>query len=176
MLAWRGRRSRSGQGRHCRNHVAQRYCGPDLMIAALRGGGSTVWRSCKTHNSDGRLRPGQPTGNGAHKSRAGRGRQCTPGWSGFPWVPGGEALPRQSPTISPPKIASQPGCGGVTAFGDDGDGEYGIFVLWDSQAHAAAAVSIIRPILDKHLSGTVQASPEARLYEVISGSQASPAS
>jgi hypothetical protein len=66
-----------------------------------------------------------------------------------------------------PQITSQPGCRGVTVFGDDSDGEYGIFVLWDSQAHAAAAASIIRPILDKHLSGNVQAPPEARLFEVI---------
>ena len=69
-----------------------------------------------------------------------------------------------------PKIAGQPGCGGVTVLGDHSDGEYGIFVLWDSQAHAAAA--IIRPILDGHLSGHVQAPPEARVYEVISGSPA----
>ena len=72
-----------------------------------------------------------------------------------------------------PKIAAQPGCGGVTVFGDDSDGEYGIFVLWESQAHAAAAAAIIRPMLDKHLSGNAQAPPEARLYEVIPGSPAS---
>ena len=75
-----------------------------------------------------------------------------------------------------PEITSQPGCGGVTVFGDDSDGEYGIFVLWDSQAHAAAAAAIIRPVLDKHLSGNVQAPPEARLFEVIAGSPADPAS
>jgi hypothetical protein len=74
-----------------------------------------------------------------------------------------------------PKITSQPGCGGVTVFGDDSDGEYGIFVLWDTQAHAAAAASVIRPVLDKHLSGNVQAPPEARLYEVIPAATASPA-
>ncbi len=73
-----------------------------------------------------------------------------------------------------PKIAVRPGCGGVTVFGDDSDGEYGIFVLWESQADAAAAAAIIRPVLDKHLSGNVQAPPEARLYEVISGSPAGP--
>lgn len=67
-----------------------------------------------------------------------------------------------------PRIASQSGCGGVTVFGDDSDGEYGIFVLWDSEANAAAAASVIRPILDKHLSGNVHAPPEARLFEVIS--------
>jgi heme-degrading monooxygenase HmoA len=68
-----------------------------------------------------------------------------------------------------PKIAGQPGCGGVTVFGDDKDGEYGIFVLWQSEAHAGEAAAIIRPILDKHLSGQVQQPPEARLFEVISG-------
>lgn len=74
-----------------------------------------------------------------------------------------------------PKISAQPGCATVTVFGDDSDGEYGIFVLWASQADAAAAAGIIRPILDKHLSGNVQAPPEARLFEVISGSPAGPA-
>jgi hypothetical protein len=71
-----------------------------------------------------------------------------------------------------PRIASRPGCGGVTVFGDDSDGEYGIFVLWDSETSAAAAASVIRPVLDKHLSGNVQAPPEARLFEVISGAPA----
>jgi hypothetical protein len=74
-----------------------------------------------------------------------------------------------------PQITAQPGRGGVTVFGDDSDGEYGIFVLWDSQADAAAAAGIIRPILDRHLSGNLQAPPEARLYEVIPGSPVSPA-
>lgn len=73
-----------------------------------------------------------------------------------------------------PRIASRPGCGGVTVFGDDSDGEYGIFVLWDSQTSASAAASVIRPILDRHLAGNVQAPPEARLFEVISGVPAHP--
>jgi len=67
-----------------------------------------------------------------------------------------------------PLIASQPGCEGVTAFGDDSDGEYGIFVLWDSQAHADAASAIVRPRLEAHFSGKIHGAPEIRLFEVIS--------
>jgi hypothetical protein len=68
-----------------------------------------------------------------------------------------------------PQIASQPGCQGVTVFGDDDDGEYGIFVLWASEADAGAAAGVIRPILDRHLAGNAQAPPDARLFEVLSG-------
>ena len=68
-----------------------------------------------------------------------------------------------------PRIASQPGCQGVTVFGDEADGEYGIFVLWASEADAGAAAGVIRPILDQHLAGSVQAPPDTRLFEVISG-------
>jgi hypothetical protein len=67
-----------------------------------------------------------------------------------------------------PRIASQPGCASVTVYGDDGAGEYGIFVLWESEGNAAGAASVIRPILDKHLSGNAKAPPEVRLFEVIS--------
>ena len=67
-----------------------------------------------------------------------------------------------------PRIASQPGCEGVTVFGDDSDGEYGLFVLWDSEEHANAAAQIIRPILDRHLSEHSKGPPDARLFKVIS--------
>lgn len=66
-----------------------------------------------------------------------------------------------------PRIAERPGCKNVVVFGGD-DGECGIFVLWDSQADADAASQVIRPILDRHLSGNVQAPPDARLFEVLS--------
>ncbi len=56
----------------------------------------------------------------------------------------------------------------MTVFGDDSDGQYGIFVLWDSEADAEAAARLIRPKLDEHLSGNVQGPPEASLFEVIS--------
>jgi hypothetical protein len=57
----------------------------------------------------------------------------------------------------------------VTVFGDEADGEYGIFVLWASEADAGAAARVMRPILDEHLAGNVQAPPDTRLFEVISG-------
>jgi hypothetical protein len=66
-----------------------------------------------------------------------------------------------------PQIAGMQGCNGVTVFGDDRDGEYGIFVLWESEADANAAAGVIRPKLDKHLAGHVQGAPDARLFEVI---------
>ena len=66
-----------------------------------------------------------------------------------------------------PLIASQPGCASVTAFGDDADGQCGIFVLWDTQANADAAAQLVRPKLDGHLSGIVQQPPETRLFEVL---------
>ena len=67
-----------------------------------------------------------------------------------------------------PLIGSQPGCQGVTVFGDDSDGQYGIFVLWDTQAHADAASVVVRPRLESHFAGKVTSAPELRLFEVIS--------
>jgi hypothetical protein len=67
-----------------------------------------------------------------------------------------------------PLIASQPACKGVTVFGDDTDGQYGIFVLWDSEANANVAAQLVRPKLDEHLAGHVQGATEARLFEVLS--------
>ncbi|MGH9282144.1 MAG: DUF4389 domain-containing protein [Acidimicrobiales bacterium] len=52
-----------------------------------------------------------------------------------------------------PMIASQPGGETVSVFGDDSDGECGMFVLWDTAEHANAAAVLVRPRLDAHLSG-----------------------
>ncbi len=86
----------------------------------------------------------------------------------FSFGPGKRAVAQAIADDLAPLIAAQPGCGGVTVFGDDSDGQYGIFVLWDSQGNADAAAPLIRPKLDQHLSGHVQGSTEARLFEVIS--------
>ena len=67
-----------------------------------------------------------------------------------------------------PKIAAQPGCQGVTVFGDDASGEYGLFVLWDSEANANAAAGVIRPQLNEVIGQHVQGPPDARLFEVLS--------
>jgi heme-degrading monooxygenase HmoA len=67
-----------------------------------------------------------------------------------------------------PLISSQPGCQSVTVFGDETDGEYGIFVLWDSQENADAAAQVVRPKLQEHLAGNAKGPPDARLFKVIS--------
>jgi hypothetical protein len=66
-----------------------------------------------------------------------------------------------------PLIRSQPGCSSATFFGDDTDGEYGIFVLWDTQAQANDAAVIVSPRLEQHLAGKVKGKLSARLFEVI---------
>ena len=86
----------------------------------------------------------------------------------FRFEPGQRAAAQAAADDLAPLISAQPGCGGVTVFGDDNDGQWGIFVLWDSQANADAAAQVIRPKLDQHLSGLVQGPPETRLFEVIS--------
>jgi hypothetical protein len=67
-----------------------------------------------------------------------------------------------------PQIEALDGCSGVTVFGDEADGEYGIFVLWDSQAAADAAAGVISPQLSKHLAGSSLGAPDIRLFEVLS--------
>jgi hypothetical protein len=86
----------------------------------------------------------------------------------FSFGPGKRAEAQSIADDLAPLIASQLGCESVTVFGDDSDGQYGIFVLWDSQDNADAAAGVIRPQLDEHLAGNVQAAPEARLFEVLS--------
>jgi hypothetical protein len=67
-----------------------------------------------------------------------------------------------------PKITDMPGCRGVTVFGNDEDGECGLFVLWDSEAEANAAAGIIRPQLDGLIGPHIQDAPDARLFRVLS--------
>jgi len=66
-----------------------------------------------------------------------------------------------------PLIGAQPGCHGVTVFGDEADGRYGIFVVWDSQENADSAARVVRPKLDEHLAGNAQGPPETGLYEIL---------
>ena len=86
----------------------------------------------------------------------------------FSFGPGRRAEAQAIADDLAPLIASQTGCESVTFFGDDSDGQYGIFVLWDSQEHADAAASVIGPKLQAHISDKVQGPPEMRLFEVIS--------
>ncbi len=86
----------------------------------------------------------------------------------FSLGPGKRAIAQAIADDLTPLIRAHPGCHSVTVFGDDSDGQYGIFVLWDTEANANAAAQLVRPKLDQHLSGHLQSPPDARLFEVIS--------
>ncbi|MDP9237608.1 MAG: hypothetical protein M3P30_09480 [Chloroflexota bacterium] len=66
-----------------------------------------------------------------------------------------------------PAIKQQPGCVSAIFFGGGEDGESGLCVLWDSEAHANAAAPVIRPKLDQHLAGSVDGPPDIRLFPVL---------
>ena len=66
-----------------------------------------------------------------------------------------------------PAISVQPGCRSAVFFGDASDGDYGLYVLWDTQENADAAAAVIRPQLNVGLAGNAQAPPDVRLFEVI---------
>jgi quinol monooxygenase YgiN len=66
-----------------------------------------------------------------------------------------------------PAISARPGCERATFFGDHADGEYGLYVLWDSKENADAAAAIIGPKLSQHLAGNVQRPADIRLFEVL---------
>ena len=66
-----------------------------------------------------------------------------------------------------PLIEARPGFVSATFFGDDHAGEWGVFVLWESEDAANASAAVMRPRLDAHLRGHLQAPPDTRLYEVL---------
>ena len=66
-----------------------------------------------------------------------------------------------------PAIKAQKGLEGVTFFGDDTDGEYGLFVLWASREEAETAAAAVGPTLAGALAGVAKGSPDIRLFEVI---------
>ena len=63
-------------------------------------------------------------------------------------------------------IKQQPGCKSAVFFGSD-DGDCGMCVLWDSQAHADAAYAIINPRLQGLLAGNVVAPADIRNFPVL---------
>jgi len=77
----------------------------------------------------------------------------------FTLGPGKRAVAQSVADDISPLIAAMPGCKGVTVFGDDSDGQYGIFVLWESEAAANAAAPLIRPQIDERISGHVRGEP-----------------
>jgi len=81
--------------------------------------------------------------------------------------PGNETKAQEMAEELGPLISVQPGCQAVTVFGEHGEGDYGVYVLWDTQEHADAAAGIVRPRLNEHLAGKATAPPETRLFEVL---------
>jgi len=82
--------------------------------------------------------------------------------------PGKRAVAQSIADDLAPQIVAQPGCQGVTVFGDDSDGEGGLFALWETQAYADAASAIMSPQLNQHLTGHLQRPLEVRVYDVLS--------
>jgi Antibiotic biosynthesis monooxygenase len=68
-----------------------------------------------------------------------------------------------------PKISAQPGCRGVTAFGDEASGNYGMAVLWESTEASLAGKAVIGPQLSQHLAdNNASANPfSTELFEVL---------
>ena len=90
----------------------------------------------------------------------------------FSYGPGSEAKANELADDLVPAIEDQPGCRGVVCFGDSSDGEYGLFVLWDSEKSADDARAVIGPRLSKHFEGNLQAAPDISLFEVLKASGA----
>lgn len=66
-----------------------------------------------------------------------------------------------------PARAERPGFVSATSFGDDSLGQWGVFVLWESQEAADASAAVMRPHLDAHLKGHLQAPPDTGLFAVL---------
>ena len=86
----------------------------------------------------------------------------------FSFGPGKHAEAQALAENLAPLISTQPGCQSVTVFGDETDGEYGSFVLWDTQENANGAPQLMRPKLNEHLAGNAKGPPDARLFKVLS--------
>ena len=85
----------------------------------------------------------------------------------FNLAPGNEAVATDLARDLVPAISRQPGCRAVTCFGDAESGQYGLYVLWNSQEEAHAAAKAMRPKLDQHLRGHALRPPETGLFKVI---------
>jgi hypothetical protein len=85
----------------------------------------------------------------------------------FSLLPGKSAAAQAIADELAPFISSQPGCKNVMVFGNDNDGESGLFVIWDSEANANTAAKVIGPRLSAHLAGSARGTPDIRLFKVL---------
>ena len=64
-------------------------------------------------------------------------------------------------------IKQQPGCLSAVFFGGSSDGDCGMCVLWDNQAHADAAFAMINPKFQALVAGKVTAPADIRNFPVL---------
>lgn len=65
-----------------------------------------------------------------------------------------------------PVLEAQKGFKKITFFGDEAEGDYGSFSLWESREDAEAEAEAIRPQLEQAVSGIAKEPPTRRLFEV----------
>ena len=65
-----------------------------------------------------------------------------------------------------PTLKMLKGFKSVTFFGDVELGEYGSFTLWETKEDAEAAAAVMRPKVEKAVSGIAKAPPTRQFYEV----------
>ncbi len=85
----------------------------------------------------------------------------------FSLAPGKHAAAQAIADDLAPQMASQPGNRGVTVFADDDEGEYGLFVLWESLEEAKAAAAAMSPKLNAHLEGSIQGPLDVHVFKVL---------
>jgi heme-degrading monooxygenase HmoA len=66
-----------------------------------------------------------------------------------------------------PRVKAQKGFKSVNFLGDDETGEYGAFVLWETEGDAEAGKAALFPVLQNALSGIAKGPPTLKLFEVI---------
>ena len=65
-----------------------------------------------------------------------------------------------------PIIEAQKGFKKITFFGDEAEGNYGSFSLWESKEDAEAEAEVIRPRAEQALRGIAKEPPTRRVFEV----------
>jgi len=73
-----------------------------------------------------------------------------------------------------PVLEAQKGFKKVTFFGDEAEGDYGSFSLWESKEDAEAEAEVIRPQLEQAVSGIAMEPPTRGLFEVYEPKAATP--
>lgn len=86
----------------------------------------------------------------------------------FSLAPGKHAAAQAIADDLAPQIASQPGNRGVTVFGDEDAGQFGLFVLWESLENAMEASALMSPKLNAHLEGNIQGPLDVHVFKVLS--------